>query len=171
MPTVKVCWAKAGGRGIVDHFDLHGRVHVEVGTLSKAFGVVRGLVAGHQTIVDWLRQRGRPFLFSSAMTVPDVAACIESVNVLQESTELVDQLWRTPRSLSKGWPRSALGHSQTPIVPYCSVKPPSNFHRPVFRKASLPWRLVILPCGKARVRAMNSAAHSRQDLEQALDVF
>ena len=66
-----------GGRGIVDHFGLHGRVHIEVGTLSKAFGVVGGLVAGRKAIVDWLRQRGRPFLFSSAMTVPDVAACIE----------------------------------------------------------------------------------------------
>lgn len=61
-----------GGRGIVDHFGLHGRVHVEVGTLSKAFGVVGGLVAGKQVVIDWLRQRGRPFLFSSAMTAPDV---------------------------------------------------------------------------------------------------
>ena len=68
-----------GGRGIVDHFGLHGRVHVEVGTLSKAFGVVGGLVAGKRSVIDWLRQRGRPFLFSSAMTVPDVAACFEAV--------------------------------------------------------------------------------------------
>jgi len=71
-----------GGRGIVDHFGLHGRVDVEVGTLSKAFGVVGGLVAGKKVIIDWLRQRGRPFLFSSAMTVPDAAACLEAVNVL-----------------------------------------------------------------------------------------
>jgi glycine C-acetyltransferase len=74
-----------GGRGIVDHFGLHGRVDVEVGTLSKAFGVVGGLVAG-KPIIEWLRQRGRPFLFSSAMTAPDVAACIEAVNILSEST-------------------------------------------------------------------------------------
>ena len=68
-----------GGRGIVDHFGLHGRVHIEVGTLSKAFGVVGGLVAGRKPIIDWLRQRGRPFLFSSAMTAPDVAACARFV--------------------------------------------------------------------------------------------
>ena len=75
-----------GGRGIVDHFGLHGRVDVEVGTLSKAFGVVGGLVAGKAIIIEWLRQRGRPFLFSSAMTAPDAAACIEAVKILGEST-------------------------------------------------------------------------------------
>ena len=68
-----------GGRGIVDHFDLHGKVDVEVGTLSKAFGVVGGVVAGNPLVVEWLRQRGRPFLFSSAMTVPDAAACLAAV--------------------------------------------------------------------------------------------
>ena len=82
-----------GGRGIVDHFDLHGKVDVEVGTLSKAFGVMGGVVAGKRPIVDWLRQRGRPFLFSSAMTVPDTAACLAAVDLLEQSTELVDQLW------------------------------------------------------------------------------
>src|SRR5690606_39467225 len=91
-----------GGRGIVDHFGLHGRVDVEVGTLSKAFGVVGGLVAGKQIIIDWLRQRGRPFLFSSAMTVPDVAACIEAVNLLAESDELVARLWENARILREG---------------------------------------------------------------------
>src|SRR5206468_10366157 len=82
-----------GGRGIVDQFHLHGKVDVEIGTLSKAFGVVGGVVAGNKTIVEWLRQRGRPFLFSSAMTVPDVAANIAAVGVLESSTELVDKLW------------------------------------------------------------------------------
>ena len=81
-----------GGRGIVDHFKLHGKVDVEVGTLSKAFGVMGGVVAGKQSIVDWLRQRGRPFLFSSAMTVPDTAACLAAVDLLEESTDLVDRL-------------------------------------------------------------------------------
>ncbi|MBN1669288.1 MAG: aminotransferase class I/II-fold pyridoxal phosphate-dependent enzyme, partial [Anaerolineales bacterium] len=82
-----------GGRGIVDHFGLHGKVDVEIGTLSKAFGVVGGVVAGNPVVVEWLHQRGRPFLFSSAMTAPDVAACIEALNVLEESTELVDKVW------------------------------------------------------------------------------
>ncbi len=73
-----------GGRGIVDHFGLHGKVDVEVGTLSKAFGVVGGVVAGNPLVVEWLRQRGRPFLFSSAMTVPDTAACIAALDLLEE---------------------------------------------------------------------------------------
>src|SRR5512139_1745875 len=82
-----------GGRGIVDHFHLHGRVDIEVGTLSKAFGVVGGMVAGKKVIIDWLRQRGRPFLFSSAMTAPDTAACLAAVDLLEASTEQVDRLW------------------------------------------------------------------------------
>ena len=166
-----------GGRGIVDHFDLHGRVHVEVGTLSKAFGVVGGLVAGSQTIVDWLRQRGRPFLFSSAMTVPDVAACIESVNVLQESTELVDQLWANTAIFKQGMAALGFntGHSQTPIVPVLLGEAPlaQQFSRRLFEEGVFAMAIgyPTVPMGKARVRAMNSAAHSRQDLEQALDVF
>ena len=108
-----------GGRGIVDHFGLHGRVHVEIGTLSKAFGVVGGLVAGRKSIVDWLRQRGRPFLFSSAMTAPDVAACIEAVNILEESDELVTRLWQNAALMRQELKRMGFdtGHSQTPIIP------------------------------------------------------
>jgi glycine C-acetyltransferase len=108
-----------GGRGIVDHFGLHGRVDVEVGTLSKAFGVVGGLVAGKGIIVEWLRQRGRPFLFSSAMTAPDTAACLEAVNVLEESTELVDRLWGNANLFRSEMQKLGFdtGFSQTPIVP------------------------------------------------------
>jgi len=86
-----------GGRGIVDHFGVHGLVDVEVGTMSKAFGVVGGYVAGKRQIVEWLQQRGRPFLFSSAVTPADVAACIAAVDLLEESTELVDRLWENTR--------------------------------------------------------------------------
>jgi glycine C-acetyltransferase len=110
-----------GGRGIVDHFGLHGKVDIEVGTLSKAFGVVGGVVAGRQEITDWLRQRGRPFLFSSAMAVPDVAACIAAVDVLEESTELVDRLWENAEFFKKEL--QALGFdtgvSTTPITRLC----------------------------------------------------
>ena len=86
-----------GGRGIVDHFGLHGKVDVEVGTMSKAFGVVGGIVAGKAVIIDWLRQRGRPFLFSSAVTVPDAAACLAAVDLLEDSTQLVDKLWENAK--------------------------------------------------------------------------
>ena len=74
-----------GGRGIVDHFGLHGKFDVEIGTLSKAFGVVGGVIAGKKVLVDWMRQRGRPFLFSSATTAPDSAACLAAVDLLEES--------------------------------------------------------------------------------------
>src|SRR6185369_3120521 len=90
-----------GGRGIVDHFDLHGKVDIEIGTMSKAFGAVGGIVAGKRVIVDWLRQRGRPFLFSSAMTVPDVAACLEAVDMLESSDELVERLWSNAKFMKE----------------------------------------------------------------------
>jgi glycine C-acetyltransferase len=166
-----------GGRGIVDHFGLHGRVDIEVGTLSKAFGVVGGLVAGKKPIIDWLRQRGRPFLFSSAMTAPDVAACIEAVNILQESDELVVRLWENARILRAGMQQLGFdtGHSQTPIVPLMLGEAPlaQQFSRKLFEHGLFAMAIgyPTVPMGKARIRVMNSAAHSQADLEQALDIF
>ena len=108
-----------GGRGIVDHFRLHGQVDVEVGTFSKAFGVVGGVVAGNAKIIEWLRQRGRPFLFSSAVTVPDTAACLAAVDLLEESTELVDRLWSNARFFQAELKKLGFdtGLTQTPITP------------------------------------------------------
>jgi len=166
-----------GGRGIVDHFGLHGRVDIEVGTLSKAFGVVGGLVAGKKPIIDWLRQRGRPFLFSSAMTAPDVAACIEAVNILQESDELVTRLWENARILRAGMQALGYdtGHSQTPIVPLMLGEAPlaQAFSRKLFEQGVFAMAIgyPTVPLGKARIRVMNSAAHTPEDLEQALDIF
>ena len=82
-----------GGRGIVDHFGLHGAFDVEIGTLSKAFGVVGGVIAGKKAIVDFIRQKARPFLFSSATTPADTAACLAAVDLLEESEALVEKLW------------------------------------------------------------------------------
>ncbi len=166
-----------GGRGIVDHFGLHGRVQVEVGTLSKAFGVVGGLVAGERRIVEWLRQRGRPFLFSSAMTAPDVAACIAAVDLLQESDELVRRLWHNAETMRTGMQQLGFdtGHSQTPIVPLMLGEAPLAQR---FSQALLDAGLFAMaigyptvPLGKARIRVMNSASHSDEDLERALDIF
>lgn len=166
-----------GGRGIVHHFDLQGRVDVEVGTLSKAFGVVGGMVSGNKDIVEWLRQRGRPFLFSSAMTVPDVAACIEAVDILEESTELVDRLWNNAHVFRQGMKKMGFdtGDSQTPIVPVMLGEAPlaQNFSRRLFEEGVFAMAIgyPTVPQGKARIRVMNSAAHSPDDIEQALETF
>ena len=127
-----------GGRGIVDHFDLHGKVDVEVGTMSKAFGVMGGVAAGNGRIVEWLKQRGRPFLFSSAMTVPDVAACIESIKILEESTQLVDKLWANA-DFFKAEMRNLgfdTGVSVTPITPVMLGEAPlaQEFSRELFKE-------------------------------------
>jgi glycine C-acetyltransferase len=166
-----------GGRGIVDYFGLHGRVDVEVGTLSKAFGVVGGMVAGRAEIVDWLRQRGRPFLFSSAMTVPDTAACLEAVTILEESTELIDRLWSNARALRAGMQAIGFdtGLSQTPIVPVMLGEAPlaQEFSRRLFEEGVFAMAIGFptVPRGKARIRVMNSAAHNAQDIELALGTF
>ena len=166
-----------GGRGIVDHFDLHGKVDIEIGTLSKAFGVVGGVVAGSQAIVDWLRQRGRPFLFSSAMTVPDVAACIAAVDVLEESTELVDRLWSNADYFKRGMNGLGFdtGHTQTPIVPVMLGEAPlaQRFSKRLFEEGVFAMAIGFptVPHGKARIRVMNSATHTRDDLDRALEIF
>jgi glycine C-acetyltransferase len=166
-----------GGRGIVDHFDLHGKVDIEVGTLSKAFGVVGGVVAGKQVIVDWLRQRGRPFLFSSAMTVPDVAACLAAVDLLEESTELVDRLWQNAEYFKAGMQALGFntGRTQTPIVPVMLGEAPlaQQFSKRLFEEGVFAMAIgyPTVPQGQARIRVMNSATHSRDDLDLALDIF
>ena len=166
-----------GGRGIVDHFGLHGKVDIEVGTLSKAFGVVGGVVAGNSRIVEWLRQRGRPFLFSSAVTVPDVAACIAAVDLLEESTELVDRLWANARTFKAEMKRMGFdtGQSVTPITPVMLGEAPlaQQFSRELFEENVFAMSIGFptVPRGKARIRVMISASHSPSDLEQGLEAF
>jgi glycine C-acetyltransferase len=165
------------GRGIVDHFDLHGKVDIEVGTMSKAFGVMGGMVAGKKIITDWLRQRGRPFLFSSAMTMPDVAACIEGVSLLESSGELVKKLWSNAEFLKKEMAALGFdtGHSQTPITPLMlgDAKLAREFSRKLFEQGVFAMAIgyPTVPQGKARIRVMNTAAHSQADLEEALSAF
>ena len=166
-----------GGRGIVDHFKLHGQVDVEVGTFSKAFGVVGGVVAGNAKIIEWLRQRGRPFLFSSAVTVPDTAACLAAVDLLEESTELVDRLWANARFFQAEMKKLGFntGVTQTPITPVMlgEVQLARQFSRELLAEGVFAGSLGFptVPVGKARIRVMISAAHSQDDLEQALDAF
>ncbi len=166
-----------GGRGIVDHFDLHGKVDVEIGTLSKAFGVVGGAVAGKVEIIDWLRQRARPFLFSSAMTVPDVAACIAALDLLEESTELVDRLWENTEYFKREMKGLGFdtGMSNTPIVPIMLGEAPKAqaFSKKLFEEGVFAMAIGFptVPRGKARIRVMNSASHSTDDLDRGLAIF
>ncbi len=166
-----------GGRGIVDHFNLHGQVDIEVGTLSKAFGVVGGLVAGNKVIVEWLRQRGRPFLFSSAVTAPDAAACLAAIDLLESSTELVDRLWDNSKFFKLEMKKLGFdtGVSETPITPVMLVEAPlaQQFSRELFENGVFAMAIGFptVAKGKARIRVMISAAHDRDDLGQGLEAF
>jgi len=166
-----------GGRGIVDHFDLHGKVDLEIGTFSKAFGVIGGVVAGNATVVDWLKQRGRPFLFSSAMTPPDVAACIAAIDILEESDVYVKQLWENADYFKTEMKKNGfdIGNSQTPITPIILGEAPlaQEMSQALFENGifATPIGFPTVPKGKARIRVMISAAHSKQDLDQGLEKF
>ncbi len=166
-----------GGRGIVDHFGLHGKFDLEIGTLSKAFGVMGGVIAGKKIVIDWIRQRARPFLFSSAITAADTAACLAAVEVLEQSTELVDKLWENTRYFKGEMKRLGFdtGVSTTPITPIMLGDAPlaQQFSRRLFEEGVFAMAIgyPTVPKGKARIRVMISAAHSRDDLDRGLEVF
>jgi len=166
-----------GGRGIVDHFNLHGKVDIEVGTLSKAFGVVGGYVAASKKVVEYLRQKARPFLFSSAVTPGDVAACIAAVDILTESDELVNRLWDNANYFKTEMKNLGfdLGISQTPITPVMlgDAKLAQDFSKNLFKEGIFAQAIgyPTVPKGKARIRVMISATHSKDDLDFALEKF
>jgi glycine C-acetyltransferase len=166
-----------GGRGIVDHFGLHGKFDVEIGTLSKAFGVVGGVIAGKKVLVDWMRQRGRPFLFSSATTAADTAACLAAVDLLEASTELVDRLWANAKLFKAEMAKLGFntGHSATPITPVIlgENQVAQQFSRKLFERGifAMPIVFPTVPKGTARIRVMISASHTSSDLEQGLEAF
>jgi glycine C-acetyltransferase len=138
---------------------------------------VGGCVAGDKTLIEWLRQRGRPFLFSSAMTVPDAAACLEAINVLEESTELVDRLWDNARYFKAEMKTLGFdtGVSTTPITPVMLGEAPlaQQFSRSLFENGVFAMAIGFptVPKGKARIRVMISAAHARGDLDKGLETF
>ncbi|MGC9521441.1 MAG: glycine C-acetyltransferase [Anaerolineae bacterium] len=166
-----------GGRGIVDHFGLHGKFDVEIGTFSKAFGVVGGVVAGKKVIVDYLRQKARPFLFSNAVTAADTAACLAAVKVLSESSDLVDRLWENTETFKTAMKKMGfdVGHSVTPITPVMlgDVKLAKTFSRRLFEEGVFAMALGFptVPKGEARIRVMVSAALSDDDLDYGLKAF
>ncbi len=166
-----------GGRGIVDHFNLHGRVDIEVGTLSKAFGVVGGYIAGSKRLTDYLAQKGRPFLFSSAVTAADVAACIAAVDTLTALDTLVKQLWQNTEFFQEKMRRIGfnLGNTKTPITPVMigDAKIAKDFSQRLFEAGIFAQAIgyPTVPIGKARIRVMLSATHSKEDLAWAIERF
>jgi glycine C-acetyltransferase len=166
-----------GGRGIVDHFGLHGKFDVEVGTFSKAFGVVGGVIAGKRVVVDYLRQKARPFLFSNAVTATDSAACLAAVEVLSESTELVDRLWENARYFKDQMKKLGFdtGTSVTPITPVMlgEAKLAQDFSRRLYEEQVFAMAIGFptVPQGLARIRVMISAMLSRDDLNFGLEKF
>lgn len=165
------------GRGTVDHFGLHGQVDIQVGTLSKAIGVLGGYVAGSKTLIDFLIHRGRPFLFSTSHPPAVTAACLEAFDILEEEPELIDRLWENTRFFKKGLEELGFntGISETPITPVIVGEGAKAmelsdrlFLNGVFAQGiAYP----TVPEGKARVRTIVTAAHTKEDLQTALDVF
>jgi len=165
------------GRGTIDHFNLHGRVHVQVGTLSKAIGSLGGYVASTHGLRDLLIQRGRPFLFSTSHPPSVTAACIAALDVLQEEPQLIDRLWDNTRYFKEGLQRLGLniGASQSPITPVIAGEGRKAtrlsdrlFEEGVFAQAiGYP----TVPDAKSRVRTIVTATHTRTDLDQALAAF
>jgi len=165
------------GRGIVDHFGLHGRVDIEAGTMSKAFGVMGGYIAGDADLIEYLRQRARPFLFSSAATPPDVAACIEAIRILETSDDPVRALWDNAAYFKDEMMRLGFdtGESETPITPVMlgDASTAWSFSKRLFDEDVFGTAIAFptVPQGRARIRVMLSAAHSRDDLDFALEKF
>jgi glycine C-acetyltransferase len=165
------------GRGIVDHFNAHNKVDIEVGTLSKAFGVIGGFVAGSQRLVEYLKQKARPFLFSSALTVADVAANLAALEIMESSDELVKKLWENKNYFQENLKKMGfnLGTTKTPITPIIvgDEKKAQQFSKELFENNIFVQAIVYptVPKGTARLRVMISAIHKKEDLDFALEVF
>ena len=165
------------GRGTVDHFGLHGRVDIQVGTLSKAIGALGGYVAGSTALVEFLYHRARPFLFSTSHPPSVAAACLAAIEVLETEPQWIDRLWENTRFFKSGL--QALGFdtglSESPITPVMAGEgalamklSDRLFEEGVFAQGiAFP----TVPRGKARVRTIVSATHTRDELQFALDCF
>jgi glycine C-acetyltransferase len=165
------------GRGTVDHFDMHGRVDIQVGTLSKAIGALGGYVAGNANLIDFLYHRARPFLFSTSHPPSVVMACMAALDVLMEEPEIIERLWDNTRFFKEGLQQLGFntGLSESPITPVIAgdgakamLLSDKLFARGVFAQG------IAFPTvarDKARVRTIVTATHTREDLQFALDAF
>jgi glycine C-acetyltransferase len=165
------------GRGTIDHFAMHGRVDVQVGTLSKAIGALGGYVAGNRNLIEFLYHRARPFLFSTSHPPAVAAACIAAIDVLMEEPEIMERLWENTRFFKEGLVRLGFdtGISESPITPVIAGDSAKAnqlsdrlFEAGVFAQAiGFP----TVAREKARVRTIVTATHTRDDLQYALDTF
>lgn len=165
------------GRGSIDHFDLHGRVHVQVGTLSKAIGVLGGYVAGPATLRTVLEHKARPFLFSTSHPPAVAAACLAAIDVLETEPELIDRLWENTRHFKAGLQRLGFdtGSSETPITPVI-VGAGALAHRlsdRLFEEGVFAMGIGFptVPEDRSRVRTIVTAEHTRDELDICLEAF
>ncbi|EJJ6360806.1 glycine C-acetyltransferase [Staphylococcus pseudintermedius] len=165
------------GAGTVKHFGLQDKVDFQIGTLSKAIGVVGGYVAGSQKLIDWLKAQSRPFLFSTSLAPGDTKAITEAVKKLMASTELHDRLWENANYLKEGLSRLGFdtGQSETPITPVIigDEKKTQQFSKRLMEEGIYVKSIVFptVPRGTGRVRNMPTAAHTTEMLDQALEVY
>jgi glycine C-acetyltransferase len=165
------------GAGTVKHFGLSDKIDFQIGTLSKAIGVVGGYVAGKKNLIDWLKVRSRPFLFSTSLTPADVAASKKSIEILMESTELNKKLWENGNYLKKGLNELGfnIGNSETPITP-CIIGDEAltqQFSKRLNDEGVYAKAIVFptVPKGTGRVRNMPTAAHTKEMLDQAIAIY
>ncbi len=165
------------GRGTIDHFGLHGRVHIQVGTLSKAIGVLGGYVCGTRDLIEFLYHRARPFLFSTSHPPAVAAACLAAFDVLEQEPERMESLWDNTRYFKQGLTSAGFntGISETPITPVIvgEAKLAHELSRGLFEQGVLATGIGFptVPKGKARVRTIVTATHTRPELDRALEVF
>jgi glycine C-acetyltransferase len=166
-----------GGAGTVDHFGLHGRVDIQVGTLSKAIGVLGGFIAGPRALIEWLVNRGRPFLFSTSAPPAVVAACIEALDIIADEPDRIERLWDNTRAFKDGLRELGFdtGASETPITPVITEEEEATqtFARRLFEEGVFTPAIVYptVAKGLARVRTIVTAEHTHEDLDEALEIF
>ena len=165
------------GRGTVDHFDLHGRVDIQVGTLSKAIGALGGYVCSHRETIEYLYQRARPFLFSTSHPPSVAAACIAAFEVLEEEPDLIKELWSNTEFFKEGLKKLGFntGMSETPITPVIvgDAALAHQFSRELFQAGVFAQGIgyPTVPQGKARIRTIVTATHTQDELSQALEIM
>jgi len=165
------------GRGTIDHFGLHGRVQVQVGTLSKAIGVLGGYVCGSRDLIEFLYHRARPFLFSTSHPPAVAAACLAAFDVLEQEPERIQALWDNTKYFKQGLIAAGFhtGNSETPITPVIvgEARLAHDLSRALFEGGVLATGIGFptVPKGKARVRTIVTATHTKAELDHALEVF